>query len=109
MTAQPQDAGAVVTINHQTTTSLSVVLGTPGTNTQIDIDVSAPVKAYMQAMTALPAWREWRRAALRETWVIPKFEYDWPEVKRLPADAALCNSSSATRIIPHGRSGHGLP
>ena len=53
-----------------------------------DIDVSAPVKAYMQAMTALPAWQEWRRAALRETWVIPKFEYDWPEVKRLPEEAA---------------------
>ena len=34
-------------------------------------------------MIALPAWQEWRRAALRETWVIPKFEYDWPQVKRL--------------------------
>jgi glutathione S-transferase len=53
-----------------------------------EIDVSAPVSAYTQAMTALPAWQEWRRAALRETWVIPKFEYDWPEVKRLPAEAA---------------------
>jgi glutathione S-transferase len=53
-----------------------------------DIDVSAPVKAYMQAMTALPAWKEWRRAALSEPWVIPTFEYDWPEVKRLPAEAA---------------------
>src|SRR3954471_18760148 len=35
-----------------------------------DIDASAPVKAYMQAIIALPAWAEWRRAALRETWVI---------------------------------------
>jgi glutathione S-transferase len=52
------------------------------------IDVSGPAEAYMQAMTALPAWQEWRRAALRETWVIPKFEYDWPQVRRLPADAA---------------------
>jgi len=52
------------------------------------VDVSAPVKAYMQAMTALPGWQEWRGAALRETWVIPKFEYDWPQVKRLPAEAA---------------------
>src|SRR5947209_3488703 len=52
------------------------------------IDVSAPVEAYMQAMIALPAWQEWRRAALRETWVIPAFEYDWPEVKRLSAEAA---------------------
>jgi glutathione S-transferase len=53
-----------------------------------DIDVSAPVKTYMQAMIALPSWQEWRRAALRETWVIPKFEYDWPKVPRLPAEAA---------------------
>jgi glutathione S-transferase len=53
-----------------------------------DIEVSAPVKAYMQAMIALPSWQEWRRAALRETWVIPKFEYDWPNVPRLPAEAA---------------------
>jgi glutathione S-transferase len=52
------------------------------------IDVSAPVAAYMQAMIALPAWQEWRRAALKETWAIPKFEPDWPEVKRLSADAA---------------------
>ena len=56
--------------------------------TTYQIDVSAPVKAYMQAMIALPAWQEWRRAALRETWVIPKFEYDWPTVPRLPAEAA---------------------
>ena len=53
-----------------------------------EIDVSAPVKAYMDAMVALPAWQEWRRAALGEPWVIPKFEYDWPDVKRLPEDAA---------------------
>ncbi len=53
-----------------------------------DIDVGAAARTYMQAMIALPAWAEWRRAALRETWVIAKFEYDWPTVKRLPADAA---------------------
>jgi glutathione S-transferase len=52
------------------------------------VDVSAPAAAYMRAVMALPAWQEWRRAALRETWVIPKFEYDWPDVKRLAADAA---------------------
>ena len=42
VTAQPQDAGAVVSINDQTTTSLSVTLGAAGSNTQIDIDVTAP-------------------------------------------------------------------
>src|SRR5256714_529197 len=52
------------------------------------IGVSPRVRAYMQARAALPAWAEWRRAALCEPWVIPPFEYDWPEVKRLPAEAA---------------------
>jgi glutathione S-transferase len=52
------------------------------------IDVSAPVADYMRAMIALPAWQEWRRAALNETWVIPKFEEHYPEVRRLKADAA---------------------
>ena len=52
------------------------------------VDVSAPAAAYMRAITALPAWQEWRRAALKETWAIPKFEPEWPQVKRLPADAA---------------------
>ena len=42
VTAQPQDSGAVVSINDQQTTSLSVPLGQAGTNTQIDIDVTAP-------------------------------------------------------------------
>ncbi len=44
----------------------------------------APVKAYMQAMIALPAWQEWRRAALSETWVIPQYE-DFPQSQRLKA------------------------
>jgi len=52
------------------------------------IDVSAPVADYMRAMIALPAWQEWRRAALNETWVIPKFEDNYPDVARLKADAA---------------------
>ena len=42
VTAQPQDAGATVSINDQLTTSLSVPLGLAGTTTQIDIDVMAP-------------------------------------------------------------------
>ena len=49
------------------------------------IDVSEAVRAYMQAMIALPAWQEWRRAGLNETWVIPKFEADYPSVPRLQA------------------------
>ncbi len=48
------------------------------------IDVTVPVKAYMQAMIALPAWQEWRRAALNESWVLPQFE-DFPQAQRLKA------------------------
>jgi glutathione S-transferase len=52
------------------------------------IDVSPAVAAYMAAMMALPAWREWRRAALSESWVIPRFEENFPDVPRLAANAA---------------------
>jgi len=49
------------------------------------IDVSAPVRAYMEAMIATPAWQEWRKAALKEEWPIERFEPEWPNVKRLTA------------------------
>jgi glutathione S-transferase len=52
------------------------------------IDVSAPVRAYMDAMIALPAWQDWRRAALAEPWVIAAYEDHYPDVRRLKADAA---------------------
>ena len=41
VTAQPQNAGATLTINTQQTTSLSVTLGGPGSNTPISIEVTA--------------------------------------------------------------------
>jgi glutathione S-transferase len=34
----------------------------------------APVAAYMETIRALPAWKEWRSAALAEEWVIDKYE-----------------------------------
>jgi len=42
VTAQPQDAGATVSINGQTTTSRSVSLGAAGSSTPILIEVTAP-------------------------------------------------------------------
>lgn len=39
--------------------------------------------AYMKAVMALPAWREWNAAALQETWVLPEDEPDWPTVHRM--------------------------
>jgi glutathione S-transferase len=47
------------------------------------IDVSAESRAYMAAVMALPAWREWFGAALKEPWVMQHNEPDWPEVKRV--------------------------
>jgi len=46
------------------------------------VEVSAVARAYMDAMMALPAWREWADAARRETWVLPHDEIDWPQVLR---------------------------
>ncbi len=45
------------------------------------IEVSAPSRAYMEAVMALPAWSEWRAAALKEPWVMQGNEPDWPLVR----------------------------
>jgi glutathione S-transferase len=47
------------------------------------VDVAATTKAYMDAVMALPAWREWHAAALKETWVLAEDEVDWPTVLRV--------------------------
>jgi len=46
------------------------------------IAVGAVAEAYKQAVMALPAWAEWRAAAIQETWVMPNAEVDWPVVPR---------------------------
>jgi glutathione S-transferase len=46
------------------------------------VEVSATALDYMRAVMALPAWQEWRDAALRETWVLAEDEVDWPQVLR---------------------------
>jgi glutathione S-transferase len=48
-------------------------------------NVSASARGYMDAMMALPAWSEWRTAALKEPWVLPEDEPDWPTVLRVDA------------------------
>jgi glutathione S-transferase len=45
-----------------------------------DVSVGAMCRAYMEAVMALPAWSEWRAAALDEAWVLPEDEVDWPVV-----------------------------
>ncbi|HVY58543.1 MAG TPA: glutathione S-transferase family protein [Xanthobacteraceae bacterium] len=46
------------------------------------VEVGAVSRAYMDAVMALPAWREWQAAALAEPWVMQGNEVDWPEVLR---------------------------
>jgi glutathione S-transferase len=45
-----------------------------------DVAVGAICRAYMEAVMSLPAWAEWRTAALAESWVLPEDEVDWPVV-----------------------------
>lgn len=47
-----------------------------------DIDVGAASRAYMTAVMALPAWAQWQAAAVKEPWVLPEDEVDWPTVLR---------------------------
>jgi glutathione S-transferase len=47
------------------------------------IAVGDTARAYMGAVMALPAWQEWRAAALKEPWVLPQDEPDWPQVPRV--------------------------
>jgi glutathione S-transferase len=47
------------------------------------IEVGATARDYMAAVMALPAWAEWKAAALEEPWVLPEDEPDWPTVLRV--------------------------
>jgi glutathione S-transferase len=47
------------------------------------VPVAPDTRGYMKAVMALPAWREWRDAALAETAVVPEDEVDWPDVLRV--------------------------
>jgi glutathione S-transferase len=40
------------------------------------IPVSPEIRAYMEAVLSLPSFREWRDAALKETWIVPDDEVD---------------------------------
>jgi glutathione S-transferase len=47
------------------------------------VDVGPVARAYMDAVMALPAWKEWVAGALAEPWVIEDFEVDWPQVRKV--------------------------
>jgi glutathione S-transferase len=46
--------------------------------------VAVDTRAYMDAVMALPAWREWYDAAMKETWIMQNNEPDWPLVRGKP-------------------------
>ena len=46
------------------------------------VEIGAAGRAYMDAVMGLPAWAQWREAALREPWVLAQDEPDWPLVLR---------------------------
>jgi glutathione S-transferase len=46
------------------------------------VTVSAAAHQYIDAVMALPAWGEWKAAAVKEPWVLPEDEVDWPTVHR---------------------------
>ncbi len=45
------------------------------------VSVDGATRGYMDAIMGLPAWSEWRAAALKETWVMKGNEPDWPLVR----------------------------
>jgi glutathione S-transferase len=44
------------------------------------VELGASARGYADAVMALPAWVEWRAAALKEAWVLAEDEVDWPKV-----------------------------
>lgn len=45
------------------------------------VKVDDTTRDYMDATMALPAWKEWRAAALKEPWIMKGNEPDWPLVR----------------------------
>jgi glutathione S-transferase len=45
------------------------------------VSVDETTRGYMKAIMALPAWNEWRGAALKEPWIMKGNEPDWPLVR----------------------------
>jgi len=47
------------------------------------LPVGKPARAYMAAVMGLPAWAQWRDAALKEPWIMRHNEPDWPLVREI--------------------------
>jgi glutathione S-transferase len=46
------------------------------------VEVGRSSRSYMDTVMALPAWREWHAAAVKEPWTLAEDEVDWPTVLR---------------------------
>ena len=47
------------------------------------LPVSERTLGYMDRVRALPAWQEWHEACLKEPWVMPHYEPDWPNIQKM--------------------------
>jgi len=45
------------------------------------LPVGPATRAYMDAVLAMPAWKEWEEAGAKETWILQHNEPDWPLVR----------------------------
>jgi glutathione S-transferase len=50
------------------------------------LNVGDDARNYMDAVMALPAWAEWRSAAIKETWILREDEPEWPLVRGVPVN-----------------------
>ena len=98
--ATPQDPGATVSINGSTTTSLSVPLGTAGSNTPITIEVMAPnlsLKTYTvtvyRAAIALSGNNNLSSLAVSAGALVPAFD-----AANLNYDVAVPNTTADSTV-----------
>lgn len=59
------------------------------------VDVNPTSCAYMDAVMALPAWKEWETAGIAEPWLFAEDEIDWPMVHRVDKPSFNAQRSEA--------------
>ncbi len=53
------------------------------------VDVTPGTRAYMDAVMALPAYKDWTAAGIAEPWIFAEDEVDWPEIHRAERRASV--------------------
>ena len=67
------------------------------------LPVKPETRAYMDAVMALPAWREWYDAAMQETWIMQHNEPDWPLVRGKPVEVTALAPPEPSVTAVRGR------